>query len=249
MCRFFGAEPSAYVSLGAQCARWAVTEGPYRSFIADRDFQQFVEFFPFTWRTYFLDTSSYCTTQLVGDTMEFEVFDLPQWHPYFEYFVVGYLKGALETICANPIRMRRMHGGAGTHYKYMLWAGAAERGVDPTDIPRPGSRQHGPELEKVVAFIEAHLGGDIGLPQLARLVDFSPDYLARLFKSSFGLPPHQYVMRRRIERAKGLLSQRGSSVAEIAHACGFASQSHFAAAFKAKEGITPAAHRLRSKIQ
>jgi AraC-like DNA-binding protein len=249
MSRFFGRQLPSYVSLGEQCARWAVTDGPYRSFIADRDFQEFVEFFPCTWRTYFLETSSYCTTKVDGNSIEFEAFDLPLWHPYFEHFVVGYFKGALEVICANPIQLRQVQGGSGTHYKYSLWAGPTER-LEQTDLVNAvETRRSAADLEKIAAFIEDHLNADICLSDLARLVDYSPDYLARLFKNSFGAPPHQYVLRRRIERAKGLLLDRGRSIGEVAHACGFATQSHFTSVFKSKLGLTPAAYRLRSKSE
>jgi AraC-like DNA-binding protein len=248
MSRFFGRQLPSYVSLGEQCARWAVTDGPYRSFIADRDFHDFVEFFPCTWRTYFLETSSYCTTKVDGCSIEFEAFDLPRWHPYFEHFVVGYFKGALEVICANPIQFRQVQGGSGTHYKYSLWAGPTEQLVEPLNsVNVVETRCSVPDLEKIVAFIDEHLNADVALSDMARLVDYSPDYLARLFKASFGVPPHQYVLRRRIERAKGLLLDRGRSIAEVAHACGFATQSHFTSVFKSRLGITPAAYRLGSK--
>jgi AraC family transcriptional regulator len=97
--------------------------------------------------------------------------------------------------------------------------------------------------ERLVAFVEEHLGGNIGLTDLAHQVGYSPDHLARMFKKSFGVPLYQYVLRRRVERAKGLLRDRSHSIAEVALACGFATQSHFTAAFKARMGVTPGAYR------
>jgi hypothetical protein len=117
---------NAYATLGEQSARWAVTEGPYKGFVTDRDFAGFADFFPRTWGTYFLETTSYCTSHLRADNViDFRAFDLPKWHPYFEYFIVGYFKGALELICANPILTRQVQGGSGTSYHHEIWLRAA----------------------------------------------------------------------------------------------------------------------------
>lgn len=119
--RFYKEVKSAYTTLGEQSARWAVTEGPYKAFVADKDFAGFSEFFPRTWGTYFLETTSRCTTHLRDDSVvDFRAIDLPKWHPYFEYFIVGYFKGALELICANPILTRQLQGGSGTSYHYEI---------------------------------------------------------------------------------------------------------------------------------
>jgi AraC family transcriptional regulator len=99
------------------------------------------------------------------------------------------------------------------------------------------------ELEKLVVYVESHLGDGVALSDLARLVGYSPAHLARAFKTSFGVSPYQYVLRRRVERAKALLRDRSRSIAEVALACGFATQSHFTAAFKARTGDTPGAFR------
>ena len=122
--RFYGGENRAYIMLGEQSARWAVTEGPYKSFIADKDLEGFVRFFPRTWTTYFIETQSHCTTSINGSgVIEFKTFDLPVWHPYFEMFIVAYFKGALELVCANTIRMKQVRGGSGTGYHYELRVG------------------------------------------------------------------------------------------------------------------------------
>lgn len=120
--RFYKDVKQAYTLLGEQSARWAVTEGPYKSFVADRDFAGFAQFFPRTWNTYFVDTTSSATTHVRDDNViEFKAVDLPFWHPYLEYFIVGYFKGALELICANPILTRQIQGGGGTSYEYEIW--------------------------------------------------------------------------------------------------------------------------------
>jgi AraC family transcriptional regulator len=99
------------------------------------------------------------------------------------------------------------------------------------------------ETEKIVAFVEEHLSEEIRLAQLAKLVGCTPDHLTRMFKRSFGVPLHHYIVHRRIERAKALLRGRSHTIAEVAWACGFATHSHFSAVFKARTGVTPGAYR------
>jgi AraC family transcriptional regulator len=92
-------------------------------------------------------------------------------------------------------------------------------------------------------FIDAHLHEQIPLATLAKLVRLSPFHFARLFKQSFGEPPHRYVTRQRIERAKRMLAQGDRSVAEIGFEVGFGESSSFTAAFRKMTGTTPARFR------
>jgi len=82
------------------------------------------------------------------------------------------------------------------------------------------------------------------LPLIAGLVRMSPFHLAHIFKEAMGVPPHQYVIQRRVERAKQLLAATDLPIAEIALAVGCASQSHFSALFHRAAGITPQSYRL-----
>lgn len=99
------------------------------------------------------------------------------------------------------------------------------------------------QSELLIAFVEEHLGDNLRLTDLAALVAYSPDHFARLFKQTFGLSPYQYILRRRVERAKLLLRARAHSIAEVAVLCGFGSQAHLHAAFKARTGVTPGLFR------
>lgn len=92
-------------------------------------------------------------------------------------------------------------------------------------------------------YIDAHLHEQIPLAAMARLVRLSPFHFARLFKQSFGEPPHRYVTRQRIERAKRMLAQGERSVAEIGFEVGFGESSSFTAAFRKMTGTTPARFR------
>jgi AraC family transcriptional regulator len=95
----------------------------------------------------------------------------------------------------------------------------------------------------VAAYIEEHLAEAIPLDVLARLVHLSPFYFCRAFKQSFGIPPHRYHIKRRIERAKALLADPASSVTEIALELGFSETSSFSAAFRHTTGTTPTEYR------
>ena len=95
------------------------------------------------------------------------------------------------------------------------------------------------KLALVCEFIESNLEGQIVLAQLARLVGLSPFHLSRAFKASSGLAPHQYVLARRIERAKHLLMTTGLPTREVAWAVGYENISHFRRLFIAHLGVTP----------
>jgi len=95
----------------------------------------------------------------------------------------------------------------------------------------------------VETFVESELASNFGLVDLASIVGYSPDHFSRLFKRALGQSPHQYVLSRRIERAKAMLKASDHSIAEIAVACGFANQGHLTTAFRRKTGLTPLAYR------
>jgi len=104
-------------------------------------------------------------------------------------------------------------------------------------------------LRAVVEYIEEHLDGCPTLAQLAAVVRLNPYHFARQFKAATGLPPHQYVILRRVERAKQLL-QAGTdlSLAEVALRAGFSDQSQFSRHFKRLVGATPGQFRTPSRI-
>ncbi len=104
-------------------------------------------------------------------------------------------------------------------------------------------------LRAVVEYIEEHLDGCPTLAQLAAVVRLNPYHFARQFKAAAGLPPHQYVILRRVERAK-LLLQAGTdlSLAEVALDSGFSDQSQFSRHFKRLVGVTPGQFRTPARI-
>jgi AraC family transcriptional regulator len=100
-----------------------------------------------------------------------------------------------------------------------------------------------PRLRRIIEFIDAHLGEEISLAELASVADLSPHHLASAFRMSTGIAPHRYLMERRIARGCELLSKSEASVTTIAHALGFASHGHFSESFRRFAGVTPSDFR------
>jgi AraC family transcriptional regulator len=99
------------------------------------------------------------------------------------------------------------------------------------------------QRRQLVEFIDSQLAEPISLGQLAGLCALSEYHFARMFRASFGLPPHQYVLARRLARARHLLRHTRLPLGEIALACGFASASHFTHRFRQAVGGTPGDYR------
>lgn len=92
---------------------------------------------------------------------------------------------------------------------------------------------------RLAAYIEQHLDQPLSLGELAQLAALSEYHFVRMFRTSFGLPPHRYVLQRRLLRARQLLQHSRLPLGEIALACGFASASHFSNRFRAAFGAAP----------
>ncbi|RYX82459.1 AraC family transcriptional regulator [bacterium] len=111
-------------------------------------------------------------------------------------------------------------------------------GTQATTTP---SGQLSPRKWKQVAdFIEDNLEENIPLEELAQIVGLSPFYFTRCFKATIGTTPHQYIISRRVERARHLLSRPEASPTQVALQCGFSHQSHLTRHMKQLLGVTPA---------
>jgi AraC family transcriptional regulator len=97
------------------------------------------------------------------------------------------------------------------------------------------------QQRRLLDFIEAHLDQSLSLDDLAGVAGVGVSQLKALFPQSLGLTVHQYVMRRRVERAKSLLLSGEAPISEAALAAGFAHQSHMAQWMKRILGVTPRA--------
>lgn len=102
-------------------------------------------------------------------------------------------------------------------------------------------------LRRVKEAIEARLGGGFTLRELATISGLSEGHFARAFKQSVGLPPHRYVMRRRVDVAAERIRQTDQSLSEVSLDVGFSDQSHFTRTFVREMGETPSAFRHRHR--
>jgi AraC family transcriptional regulator len=104
------------------------------------------------------------------------------------------------------------------------------------------------KLRAVVEYVEEHLDAGPTLERMAAVARLSAYHFARQFKTATGLPPHQYVIRRRVDRARQLL-QAGTdlSLAEVAADAGFSDQSQFSHHFKRLVGATPGQFRMSAR--
>jgi AraC family transcriptional regulator len=94
-------------------------------------------------------------------------------------------------------------------------------------------------LQSVLDYIHSSLDQSLHLAELAEISGVSQYHFCRLFKQSIGVSPHQYVLQQRIEKAKGLLTQRKHTIAEVALELGFSDQSRFTKQFRKCVGVTP----------
>lgn len=104
-------------------------------------------------------------------------------------------------------------------------------------------------IRRSIEEMEARLHEDLGLIELAGAVGLSPSHYAALFRASTGVPPHAWLVKRRIERACEMLANPRLAITEIAYALGFASSQHFSAAFRKHRGSTPSEWRRQHMIR
>ena len=99
-------------------------------------------------------------------------------------------------------------------------------------------------LRRCVEFIETHLEGNLRLNDLAHEASLSTSHLIRSFRQSTGKTPYQFLLHRRIERARSLiLGDHRKPLTEVALASGFADQHHLARVFRRVTGLTPSSYR------
>jgi AraC-like DNA-binding protein len=105
------------------------------------------------------------------------------------------------------------------------------------------------QVRRAEEFIDANLDGDPSIAQLASECGLSRSYFTRAFRQAMGMPPHQWLTKRRVEQAKQLMQEGRLGLVEIAIASGFADQSHFTRVFCRSEGLSPGAWRRLHRRQ
>src|SRR6202166_1846811 len=111
----------------------------------------------------------------------------------------------------------------------------------PVQISRGGL---GPaRLRRIRELVHAKMEDELSLHEMAQAVGLSTAHFARMFRKSTGETPHQFVLRQRLERAKTMLRAPDARVLDVAVACGFKTQQHFAQAFRDVWGVSPTEYR------
>lgn len=98
-------------------------------------------------------------------------------------------------------------------------------------------------LRRIKELVDAKMADDLTLDELARSVELSTAHFARMFRKSIGETPHQFVLRHKVERAKAMLRVPNARVLDVALACGFKTQQHFAQVFRNVCGVSPTDYR------
>jgi len=134
----------------------------------------------------------------------------------------GAPNGALYSECLGLALAVHLLG----HYKSTV---AVQRGLSRT------------QLRRVTAYIENNIDQDLSLATLAQVAHLSASHFKTMFKRSTGSPVHEYVVRRRVEHAKQLLTRGDLPSSQVAAESGFSHQSHMARAMRRVLGVTPSA--------
>jgi AraC family transcriptional regulator len=108
---------------------------------------------------------------------------------------------------------------------------------------RSAERLSRPLLARVLGHAGDHIDQDLSLKELAAVAQMDVFRFVRAFKETLGVPPHQYLVRARIDRARSLLGSSARPISEVALATGFATPSHFATTFRRVTGMTPRTYR------
>src|SRR5580700_7796053 len=145
-----------------------------------------------------------------------------------------------------------------TSLKYLIrgeWDSRSQRGpyqdlelVDVDAVPdHPARTYQGglapARLRRVSELVRTKLEDELTLDEMAESAGLSPAHFSQMFRQSAGESPHQFVVRERIERAKEMLRAAETRVLDVAVACGFKTQQHFARVFRRMCGASPTEYR------
>jgi AraC family transcriptional regulator len=156
---------------------------------------------------------------------------------------------AIEPLARALLDAERLDGLLGPIYADCIGVAIVSRLLASNRADRRGADGRGSglvpwRLRRTLDFVEAHLERPLGLTDMAAAAGLTRMHFAAQFRRSTGFPPHQYLLRRRIERAQYMLASRAIPLVDVALSVGFQSQSHFTSVFKRLIGETPHVWRL-----
>jgi AraC family transcriptional regulator len=143
-------------------------------------------------------------------------------------FEAGFPGGRLfgeSLLCALAVRLQQSYGAT------------------PPRNAKVGNRLPRPRLDRVVEYIDAHLGREITLTALARIAGYSRSHFLRMFRTATGHTPHHYVLQLRLKRAQEFMRLGRMSLIDIAAHSGFSSRDHMSRIFRQLLGVTPSEYR------
>ena len=159
------------------------------------------------------------------------------------------------TFLEDPFQARRFHQLVSLNWyepgERLLTSSLAHELLSHTLLSQVGAREGlrlkgglaAHQRRRLVEYIDQHTEDAISLGQLAAMCALSEYHFARMFRQSFGVPPHQYLLSRRLARAQNLLRSSTLPISELALLCGFSSASHFNQRFRHAMGATPSQYR------
>jgi AraC family transcriptional regulator len=166
----------------------------------------------------------------------------------FRTSLLKLLDSAHQVLCRDRVQAGQFINEARTVVRQEI-----ERADTSNDVPFiAGRKRHLPpwRARRALEVIETHLGRTINTEELATAARLSVSYFSRAFRADFGLSPHEYVIRRRIQRAQELMLVTDRPLASIAIQCGWADQAHYTRMFRRTVGVTPARwRRLRAEAR
>jgi AraC-like DNA-binding protein len=155
-----------------------------------------------------------------------------------DHYVMETVRRMLNAdVMAGPLQSQYCDGLMVALLSYLL-----EHYSQPLDAAQ-ASTLGGARLRRVLGYMSEHLAEEVSNQQLAALCAMSPSHFAREFHLALGLPPHRYLMKLRLEKARAMLLAGGHAVADIAEACGFHDSSHLSRSFTRHFGAPPARFR------
>jgi AraC family transcriptional regulator len=153
-------------------------------------------------------------------------------------------------LCQRLIRQAELGQPFGSAYVSALTLtlstyleGLLERRADPGEVRPP--RLSNADRMRIERYVQEHIARELSIKELAELAGYSLDHFAKLFKNTFGVPPHRYLLDCRVNAAREHLAAGSLPLAEIAWRCGFGTQAHFTGIFKLRTGVAPGEYRRR----
>jgi YesN/AraC family two-component response regulator len=113
------------------------------------------------------------------------------------------------------------------------------------DIPAYDYKYH--RFIEVIKHIDRHYKSNLKIEKLADIMNLEPVYFSNLFSKTFGIPPRQYIIRKRLQRSQKLLALSELKIKEISEAIGFDNEMYFSRLFHSKIGMTPRQYRIASR--